>query len=185
MPAFGKLIYTEKGSCLQLLINLSKFLSGYFWVCIRMMGGFSNTKRRFHDKVYVGWFKGPCHGQSSIGAATRKWIFFFINSSKRPKVLHRGYNSSIILVQQLPSTIIVIVNMAITCQWSPTQRGSMGHDLPRFATSSSYQLGLADGESPIDEFCMVLGGQPTPFCFYPLSRVTRNCETRRHQQLGI
>ena len=25
----------------------------------------------------------------------------------------------------------------------------------------------------IDEFCMVLGSQPMPFCFYPLSRVTR------------
>ena len=37
----------------------------------------------------------------------------------------------------------------------------------------------------IDEHRMVLGGQPTPFCFYPLSRVTRNCETRRHQQLRI
>ena len=38
---------------------------------------------------------------------------------------------------------------------------------------------------PIDEFRMVLGGQPTPFCFYPVSRVTRNFETRRHQQLQI
>ena len=34
----------------------------------------------------------------------------------------------------------------------------------------------------IDEFRMVLGGQATSFCFYPLSRVTRNYETRRHQQ---
>ena len=33
----------------------------------------------------------------------------------------------------------------------------------------------------IDEFRVVLGGQPTPFCFYPLSRVTRNCKTGRHQ----
>ena len=37
----------------------------------------------------------------------------------------------------------------------------------------------------IDEFRMVLGGQPTPFCFYPLSRVTRNCKTIRHEQLQI
>ena len=32
---------------------------------------------------------------------------------------------------------------------------------------------------------MVLGGQLTPFCFYPLSSVTRNCETHWHQQLRI
>ena len=37
----------------------------------------------------------------------------------------------------------------------------------------------------IDEFGTVLGGQPMPFCFYPLSMVTRNCKTRRHQQLRI
>ena len=37
----------------------------------------------------------------------------------------------------------------------------------------------------IDEFRMVLGGQPMPFCLHPLSRVTRNCKTRRHQQLQI
>ena len=37
----------------------------------------------------------------------------------------------------------------------------------------------------IDEFRMVLGGQATPFCFYPFSRVTRNCETHQHLQLQI
>ena len=36
------------------------------------------------------------------------------------------------------------------------------------------------GKRRVDEFRMVLGGQPTPFCFYPVSRVTRNYETRRH-----
>ena len=34
---------------------------------------------------------------------------------------------------------------------------------------------------PIDEFRTVLGGQPTPFCFYSVSRVSRNCKTRTKQ----
>ena len=37
----------------------------------------------------------------------------------------------------------------------------------------------------IVEFCMILGGQPMPFCFYPLSKVTRNCKTSQQPQLWI
>ena len=37
----------------------------------------------------------------------------------------------------------------------------------------------------IDEIRMVLGGQPTPFCFDPLSKVTQNRETRPHQQFRL
>ena len=49
-----------------------------------------------------------------------------------------------------------------------------------FLSSSSFQ---AQKESSIDKFHTVLGGQPTPFCFLPIVRVTRNCKTRKHQQL--
>ena len=38
-------------------------------------------------------------------------------------------------------------------------------------------------QGSIDEFHIVLGGQPMLICFYTLSRVTSNCGTRRHQQL--
>ena len=51
-------------------------------------------------------------------------------------------------------------------------------------------LGHIRGPEPVcpdqmlkDEFHTVLGGQPTPFCFNPVSRATRNCEIHRHQQL--
>ena len=49
---------------------------------------------------------------------------------------------------------------------------------PPFSSRGSYA-------SAADDFHVVSGGQPTPFCFCPLSRVTRNCGTRRDQQLRL
>ena len=63
---------------------------------------------------------------------------------------------------------------------------AVGRNAPSHTQTIILQVVYLPAEATcIDEFRMVLGGQPTPFCFYPVSRVTRNYETRRHQQLQL
>ena len=64
--------------------------------------------------------------------------------------------------------------------WSQLTNCSRKNFTSLFLSSSSFQ---AQKESSIDKFHTVLSGQPTPFCFLPIVRVTRNCKTRKHQQL--
>ena len=109
---------------------------------------------------------------------------------------HKNYNYFLVFVQF--SSIAFGVGarptgFGSTLQWRGAQRQSSiryGISLIWFKNISCTVCGLLyflmiSKLSGIDEFHMVLGGQPMPFCIYPLSRVTRNCETRQHQQLRI